>query len=61
MQVRKTGNMIISLLDRFPGFPFKASVNGLRNGGLHQVHISHHQGGVQVLQVLVELPIAQVV
>lgn len=50
-----------SLLDWLPGFPLEAPVDGLSDGGLHQVHIAHHQGSIQVLQVLVELPIAKVI
>lgn len=49
------------LLDRLPGFSLEAPVDRLGDGGLHQVHIAHHQRGVQVLQVLMELSVAQVV
>ena len=48
-------------LDRLPGLPLEAAVDGLGYGGLHQVHVAHHQRGVQVLQVLVELSVAQIV
>lgn len=51
----------LCLLDGFPGFSFKTSVNRLGDGGLHQVNISHDQRSVQVLQVLVELSIAQII
>ena len=50
-----------SLLHRLPGFPLEAPVDGLGDGRLHQVHVSHHQRGVEVLQVLVEPSIAQVI
>lgn len=53
--------MKLSLLDWLPGFSFKTSVNRLSNGGLHQVNISHYQRSVEVLEVLVELSIAQVI
>ena len=49
-----------ALLDRLPGFLLKASVDGLGDGGLHQVNVAHHQGREQFLQVLVERPVAQV-
>lgn len=45
----KNRELNLRLLDGFPGFSFKASVNRLSNGGLHQVDVSHHQRGVQVL------------
>ena len=48
-------------LDRLPRLPFKAPVNGLSDGGLHEVHIAHHQGSIQILQVFMELPIAQII
>lgn len=33
----------------------------LGDGGLHQVHISHHERCVEILQVLVEFSVTQVI
>lgn len=49
------------LLYGLPGLSIKAFVNRLCDGRLHQIHISNHQRGVQILQVFVELSIAQVI
>lgn len=43
-----------------PLFALEALVDGLGNGGLHQVHVAHHLGGEDVAQLLVEPPVAQV-
>lgn len=57
VSVRKDG----PLLYRHPGLSLKAPGDRLSDGGLHQVHISNHQGSIEVLQVFVEFPIAQVI
>lgn len=61
MGEKRLGLLRLCLLDGFPGFSFKTPVNRLGNGGLHQVNISHYQRSVEVLEVLVELSIAQVI
>lgn len=48
------------LLDGLPGLLLEAAVDGLSDGRLHQVDVAHHQGDVEVLQVFVERPVAQV-
>lgn len=50
-----------SLLHGLPGLSLKALVNWLCYGGLHQIHISNHQRSIQILEVFVELSIAQVI
>lgn len=49
-----------ALPDRLPGLLLKAALDGLGDGRLHQVDVANHQGDEQVLQVLVESPVAQV-
>lgn len=48
------------LLDRLPGLLLEAAVDGLSNGRLHQVDVTHYQWDEQVLQVFVERTIAKV-
>ncbi len=48
------------LLDGLPGLLLEAAMDGLSDGGLHQVDVAHHQGDEQVLQVFVERPVAEV-
>lgn len=53
--LRAPGN----LLDWLPCLLLKASVNGLGDGGLHQVNVADNQGHEDLLQVLVEFSITQ--
>ena len=50
-----------SLPFNFPPLFLKAFVDGLRNGRLHQINITHNQRCKCVSQVLVEPPILEVV
>ena len=43
-----------------PLFALEALVDGLGNGGLHQVHVAHHLRGEDIAQLLVEPAVAQV-
>lgn len=49
-----------SLPDGEPGLGLEAAVDGLGNGRLHQVDVADHQRDEELLQVLVEDPVAQV-
>lgn len=44
----------------FPAFTLEALVDGLSDGGLHQIHIAHHLRGEHHPQMLVELSTGQV-
>lgn len=61
MREKRLRLLTLCLLDWLPGFSFKTPVNRLGNGGFHQVNVSHYQRSVEVLEVLVELSIAQVI
>lgn len=54
------GKVGVVLLDGLPGLLLEAAVDGLGDGRLHQVDVTHHQGDEQVLQVFVERTIAEV-
>lgn len=51
----------VSLLYWLPWLPLKAPVNWLCNWGLHQIDISNNKWSKQVLEVFVELSIAQII
>ena len=47
------------LPDRLPGLGLEPPVEALGDGGLHQVHVAHHQRHEHLLQVEVEPPATQ--
>lgn len=58
--VTKVPNWSWSLPDGLPGLLFKATMDGLSDGRLHQIDVPHHQRDKHILQVFVEWPVAQV-